>query len=195
MGTTIRRFLTLTIRPIPGATPADELAIMNHAWNLLWKRIQRRHGNAAKGYVKIIEVTQRGHPHLHIGLDTPFISQRQLSQHWADLVGSPVVDIRRIHTQRGVARYLAKYLSKQDGRIPGHRRYSSSNGFLPPFRREEPEEGEIPPSWRYSPTEFAELIRGLTASGYVRVGNFFVEPGRLSISQRERLQTPTLARQ
>jgi hypothetical protein len=183
MQTKARRFLTLTIRPIPGASSAEELAIMNRAWNILWKRICRRHGKAARGYVKIVEVTANGHPHFHIALDTPFLSQRSISEHWRHLVGSPIVDIRRVHTQRGVARYLAKYLTKQGDTIPGHRRYSSSRGFLPPYLVPSPEEGEIPPRWRYTRTELSELVSSLYAQGYLRVGNFFVDTAALTPEQ------------
>jgi len=74
-------------------------------WKVEWKR--RKKGYDAGEWV----------PHLHLAvLDTPWISKEFLRSKWRSLldypVGDLIIDVKEITTKDGLARYLAKYISK-----------------------------------------------------------------------------------
>jgi hypothetical protein len=176
MGTRCRRFATFTIRFDPLSDPVEELDRMNRAWRLLWKRIKRKQGRQARGYVKVIELTQKGTPHLHIALDCGFISQRWLSAEWLELTGSPVVDIRIIRTQRGLARYLSKYLTKASEAVASRRKFSASRAFLPPYEKPPRALGDLEPGWTYSRAPADRLERALIEQGWMPWNGWYLQP-------------------
>lgn len=166
MLTPVRRFATLTIRADTDADPMEQLDQVNRAFRLLWKRIKRRHGRNARGYVKVVEFTARGTPHLHVALDTPFLAQSWLSEQWHELTGSPIVDIRAVHTHRGLARYLAKYLTKAIQTVAHRRKYSAARGWLPAHPTPALAPGELPPAWRWTAATVEALSMAAQAQGY-----------------------------
>jgi hypothetical protein len=174
--TKARRFITLTVRACRPTDARDQLDLMNHAWRLLWKRIKRKQGASAVGYVKVVELTKKGTPHFHVAIDTAFISQRWLSLQWLELTGSPVVDIRLIRSESGLAHYLAKYLTKRSETVSKRRKFSASRGFLPPPTKAAVDPDEIPPSWSFTPGDHAILEAALIAQGWARIGNWFISP-------------------
>lgn len=147
--TKAQRFVTLTIRPAEGESAEEALDRLNRAWRIVWKRIKREQGAKAVGYVRIVELTKRGVPHLHIALDSGFVPQRRLSGWMGAIVGSPIVDIRKIKSERGLARYLAKYLTKAHETLENRRKWSATRRFLPPEDRVPLEEGELPLTWTW----------------------------------------------
>ena len=169
------RFLTLTCRPNPDATPAEQLDMMNAAWRDLWKRFRRRYGRLCRGYVKIVELHASGAPHLHIAIAAPFIPQTSISAAWAELTGSPIVDIRVVRTEQGIARYLSKYLTKATHAVARRRRWSQSYKFLPKPEEHQPEKEEVPPRYFYSRHSLAELHESLLGQGYVLLDNVYVD--------------------
>ena len=66
----------------------------------------------------MIEVTRnklRGewHPHIHIVVDGNYIPQRALLGEWQKVCqGAKVVDIRKVHSARKAAEYMASYVAK-----------------------------------------------------------------------------------
>lgn len=166
MRTRVQRFLTLTIRADPSADTIEQIDQVNRAWRCLWKRLKRRHGPRARGYVKVLEFTRQGTPHLHLALDIPFTSQRWLSEQWNELTGSPIVDIRAVHSRRGVARYLSKYLTKALQTVATRRKYSAASHWLPPAPAAPLEPGELPPTWRWHPGALDDLAHGYARAGY-----------------------------
>lgn len=123
------RFITLTSSDV---APAD----IQKSWKILYKRLRRR--NLIKGYIKVIEFTKAGRPHLHILFRGSYIEQALLSAWWQDIHKSYRVDIREMKTYgRGkkgkrithemVANYMSKYMSKE-----GAGRYSWSWGWVWP---------------------------------------------------------------
>lgn len=175
--THVERFLTLTIRADPDANPIDQLDQVNRAWRLLWKRIRRRHGTKARGYVKVVEFTAAGTPHLHLALDAPFMSQRWLSEQWNELTGSPIVDIRAVHTKKGVALYLAKYLTKALQKVVSRRKYSAAARWLPPVASAPLEPGELPPTWRWTNAELDTLVDRVSGLGWEARDGWYYPPG------------------
>lgn len=73
-------------------------------------RLRRR--SLCTGYVKVIEFTKAGLPHLHILLRGPYIPQWWLSKIWGEIHLSPIVDVRAVRGRDGAAGYLAKYMGK-----------------------------------------------------------------------------------
>jgi hypothetical protein len=153
--------------------------LANHAWRLLWKRIKRRYHRAELGYCKVVEFTKAGSPHLHIALKAPFIPQQWLSEQWLELTGSSVVDIRKIGTARGLARYLSKYLTKSGVTLPNRRKYAASRGFLPPFPDVPPDVDTIPPTWRWSSASVDGFRASLLAAGWKAHGEWLVEDPKI----------------
>jgi len=175
--TKARRFITLTTRYRANATPLDELDRMRAAWRTMWKRIRRRQGKAASGYLMVVESTRRGWPHLHIVADCAYVPQRLLSAWWNELTSSPVVDVRKIESERGMARYLAKYLTKQHAAFSGRRRYSATWYWLPAAPKEPLEPEELPILWRYRQTPLDVLSASLEAQGYTSWRGCWWPPG------------------
>jgi len=152
-----RRFLTLTVRAQPAKDPRIVLDEMTAAWRALWKRIKRLQGEGAKGYVRIVELTKAGNPHLHLALDCRYIHQSVISRWWRELTGSAVVDIRTIRSDRGLARYLAKYLTKAHETLTSRRKWSQSRAFLPPVPPKKLEPDELPLAWSWRKGQLADV--------------------------------------
>jgi len=168
------KFLTLTIRHDPERSQQEALDLMNASFRLLWKRLKREHGRRARGYVKIVETTRQGAPHLHVAVDCPYVPQALLSAAWADLTGSSVVDIRVIKTQAGIARYLSKYLTKARIAVPGRRRWSQSSHFLPPAPEKERSPDEVPLAYQFTKRPTSEVHERLQSAGYLYLHEVYV---------------------
>ena len=76
-------------------------------------------------YLKVVEYTVRGEPHIHMLYRGRFYLKVMLSWLWSEIHLSPVVWIQAIRSPRDGAHYVAKYLGK-DARA----RYSMSHGWL-----------------------------------------------------------------
>ncbi len=100
------KFITLTTSEESWQAGKD----IQESWRALKERLGRR--GLISGYVKVKEFTKRGYPHLHIIVRGRWIPQMWLSQVWADIHLSPVVDVRRVQAKDGAAGYLSKYLGK-----------------------------------------------------------------------------------
>lgn len=166
MKTPCRRFITLTVRPDPALSPAQLLDVLSASWRICWKRIKRAQGPRATGYVRIVELTKAGTPHLHIVADSAYIPQRQLSRWWQELTGSPIVDIRVVKTARGVSRYLTKYLTKAHDVITSRRKWSATNGFLPPDENTPPSLPEGADVWHWLKANLDTVQEAFAAAGW-----------------------------
>lgn len=80
-------------------------------------------------FIAFFEATKAGWPHLHILVRARWVDQAWLSAQAAELLSSPIVDVRRVRTPRGVARYVTKYLTKALKRWGTLKRYYSSRGW------------------------------------------------------------------
>ncbi|MHB0886576.1 MAG: hypothetical protein ACYC41_11930 [Bacillota bacterium] len=80
-------------------------------------------------YLATVEV-KGGMTHLHILQKGDFIPQAWLSSEWEKLGGGRVVDIRAVHEDAGVARYIFKYALKDGEHWPG-RKVTYSAGYFP----------------------------------------------------------------
>lgn len=80
-------------------------------------------------FLAVMERTRRGTPHLHVIARTSWIDQVWLSKQTAELLDSPIVDIRRIDSPGRVAGYAAKYVGKDPAKIGTSKRYWQSRDF------------------------------------------------------------------
>jgi hypothetical protein len=126
--------------------------------------------------VKVVELTKNGWPHLHVAVDCGYVEQRTLSLWWNELTGSPVVDIRAIHSTRSLSKYLAKYLTKSMAGLPGRRRYSATWRWLPARPQEPLEPGELPPDWSYFPAGHPLVEAMYEDGGYLFFEGWWLQP-------------------
>lgn len=122
-------FITLTVNPLRGQSPEERAAELSNAARLMFKRARRKFTKAPIEYLAVFEATKKGEPHLHIIARAPFIPQRWLSETMAELIEAPIVDIRKVGSMRGVARYVAKYIAKGPKPFASLKRYWSTPGF------------------------------------------------------------------
>ena len=107
----LTRFLTLTLDPKripPGADPVKY--IRGEVWAKFRTYLKRKHGRVVV-YIAVLEFTKAGVPHLHVLVDR-YIPQAWISRAWEALGGGRIVYIERVHDMHRMARYLAKYLTK-----------------------------------------------------------------------------------
>lgn len=122
-------FITLTVNPAIGSSATDRRERMAVAWKALLTRVRREYPGELRKFFCVVETTEAGEPHLHVAAQVKWISQKWLSAQWAELMGAPVVDIRRVRSRRGVARYLAKYLAAEPAQFKNKRRAWASRGW------------------------------------------------------------------
>lgn len=122
-------FLTLTVNPAMFENEHERARKLKWAWEVTRRAIKRRWRVKSVPFMAVFEKTQKGEPHLHILARLPFIHQVWLSAQMQRLIGAPVVDIRRVRTQKGVARYVSKYVSEEPQPFEGCKRYWSSHDW------------------------------------------------------------------
>jgi len=144
-------FLTLTHRADDTTSRAQKAQALAHAFGLLRRRIKREFGIEKLPFLAVFEAHLSGVPHLHVLLRCRYIPQRWLSDTMRKLLGSPIVDVRRIKNTRGMVSYVAKYLGKAPHKYENVKRYWRSLDY------EVPEERYIKPprdphvEWERSP--------------------------------------------
>ena len=122
--------LTLTCDPKLHASPDEALGVMSEALPKLIKRLRRGLDGRALEYLAVWELTRRGWPHLHILLRAPFIPHAEVRQHWLDLTGARIVDIRAVDSPATAGRYVAKHFTKQFDTPFTLRRFRASAAFF-----------------------------------------------------------------
>ena len=106
----LRYFLTLTLDPSKLGEVDDKVTHLSEVFSKFRTYLKREFGECPR-YIRVLEFTDKGVPHLHILIDR-YIDQRWISKSWDSLGGGRVVWIER-GTIRKVSHYLAKYLTKE----------------------------------------------------------------------------------
>ena len=129
---------------LPGAS------IVWHRFMVRTRKEAGKRGRLVDGYVKSVELTERGRPHYHaILMFDGDVGKRFVERWWRRTGGAgPVARARLVHGNGVKAvRYCAKYVGKDTGQaLKGARRWSSSRGFGstawidPPVRKAEKDE-------------------------------------------------------
>lgn len=142
-------FMTFTIRAVDDDNQAERARLIKWAWTNLRRLICRHYKTTKVPFIAIFEETERGEPHLHVLARMGFVDQKWLSKQWERMTGAFIVDIQAVRSQRGVAKYVAKYVSKAPKMWPGTKRYWRSLDWdMEPA----PDEADKPPAmvhwWR-----------------------------------------------
>lgn len=159
--------ITLTSRNNSKETPSDAAKALAHAWRLLRLRIMRRYGRKNLPFYAVFEKTKRGWPHLHILARTGWISQRFMSVVMAELINSPIVDIRRIDDQGRVAGYVSKYITKDPHRFDRSKRYWRSQDYETRPPKEVKPKAKAGWGWEVWPITAAQYIANLVEYGWI----------------------------
>jgi len=122
-------FITLTAPGRTDDTPDDQARQLVRAWREVVRRAKRLYGYPAIPYLAVFEATKAGRPHLHILCRVKWIGQDWLSRQMQQIMGAPIVDVRRIRSRRGAALYVAKYVGKDPHRFHGVKRYWCTQGW------------------------------------------------------------------
>lgn len=122
-------FMTLTSNPHLYETPDAAARDMKRALVALRRRIHKRYGIKNLPFMCVFEKTKRGWPHLHILARAPWMDQKWLSDQMKDLIGAPVVDIRKIDNEGRAAAYVSKYVGKDPVAFQGCKRWWRSHNY------------------------------------------------------------------
>jgi hypothetical protein len=123
-------FLTLTVNPAKFTSPDERAQRLVSSWRLIRQTMRRRFGIKRVPFLAVFEETENGEPHLHILARMPYVAQRWLSRYMNKLMGAPIVDIQKVRSQNGVARYVSKYVSTAPRMWVGCKRYWTSRDWL-----------------------------------------------------------------
>jgi hypothetical protein len=119
----------------PGTeSPEESLAELTERWKRLSLRIGRRFGRFE--YAAIVELQDRGSPHLHLIMRGPFMPFPWLAKAAREVGFGPMVDIRQ--PKMNLSRYLTKSLGPgtSGDLLPSHfRRVRWSRGWTPPVAK------------------------------------------------------------
>jgi len=161
------RLLTLTVNPTWGTDPADRLAGLSNAWRLCVKRLRRLHPTKEIEFLAIVEETERGEPHLHILLRSPYVPQSLISQWMGELIDAPIVDIRRVRNAREVIRYVAKYVTKAPAQFNGKKRYWKSGKWEAKYEPPTDSSASALASWAIDRRHFTTILMEWFHAGYL----------------------------
>lgn len=162
-------FITLTVNPAHGETREERARELSDALKILVKRARRKFRKVKFEYMAVFEETKKGEPHLHILARAPFIPQRWLSETMNELIEAPIVDVRRIHSARHAANYVAKYVGKGPKAFGSLKRYWASQGYAPKPKGVDRIKDEFGPHW-YAVRRPLWMIReDLTMTGNIVV--------------------------
>jgi len=129
--------------------------------------LRRRYGHDSINYFAVVEETKQGEPHLHILLRSPYIPQAFISDCMRDLIGAPIVDIRRIRSARDVVTYVAKYITKAPKQFGTAKRYWSSRDYE--IKERDDYSGPPPgaPRWQVDRRPLHEILEAWIMDGYM----------------------------
>lgn len=123
-------FMTFTVRAQDDGNQAARARMIKWAWTNMRRLICAHYKITKIPFIAIFEQTERGEPHLHVLARMGFVDQKWLSAQWERMTGAFRVDIRAVRSQRGVARYVAKYISKAPTMWEGTKRYWRSLDWI-----------------------------------------------------------------
>lgn len=122
-------FITLTVKPDRYETPDEAARDMKRAFVLLRRAIWKKYRIKNMPFLVVFERTKAGWPHMHILARVKWISQAWLSQKWNELLGAPIVDIRRIQDQGRMVAYITKYIGKELHSFANCKRWWRSHNY------------------------------------------------------------------
>lgn len=131
--------------PLPfGAAPPDGWRLNDQGYV---QRQARLTGDTLE-YLWVIEATKLGWPHLHVLMRLDWLDTKWISAQWAELIESPVVDIRKAKGQGQRVSYVTKYVGKQHHKFGRCRRWSKSKRYQLRQRSPKCRFPEFPGAWQ-----------------------------------------------
>jgi len=116
------RLLTLT-------TPEGFDGDIHDAWRKFRKRMQRR--GLIREYFAVKEWNKKHTcQHIHVVLRLDYIGYQIARQQWKEVTGALWIHVDKVHSVKGMASYLGKYLNKAYDDEPGKRSYWYSYGWV-----------------------------------------------------------------
>jgi len=128
-------------------------------------------------YIWVMEKTKAGWPHLHILIRAKWIDQEWLSIQMNNLIGAPIVDVRRIVSNRMVVAYCAKYVGKCAEKFQWTKRYSQSREFADHKERDRLRAEAAQFAWTSYPMRLSTLIKR-----FQELGANIIEVGEVKAS-------------
>lgn len=116
-------FLTLTLPPREGETFDARARALARAWRIIRARACKKWGYKSIPFLAVFEAHKSGMPHLHILARCKWIGFDELRAWNTELTGGSHVRIERPKSVRGVAKYVAKYVSEEPKLFAGCKRY------------------------------------------------------------------------
>ncbi len=159
-------FITLTVDPSRFQTPINRARELVIAWRQVVKRAKSHYRYQSIPYLCVFEATKKGEPHLHILARVPWIKQKWLSDQMLDLIGAPIVDIRRITNKRMVASYVAKYVGKAPHKFGTCKRYWQTKDYSQRQWEKQEDDGLWYPNWEIRSETLEELETKWKGWGY-----------------------------
>jgi hypothetical protein len=155
------KFLTLTAPHLPTQSVTERIVIVLAAWARFLRRLNefwKERGVRSKHWFRVFEWTpgsdDRGHPHLHVWILSPFLPRDELERWWREalaeqikgpMVERVIIDIREVHgesAERELIKYLTKDITANGEKVApeiyaevyialdGHRSSQASKGFM-----------------------------------------------------------------
>lgn len=116
-------------------------------------------------FIAVIEETERGWPHLHILARSIWIDQAWLSAQCEDLLNSPIVDVRRVRSPKGVNLYVTKYITSALKAYETLKRYWSSQDYAKKREFEKKPWFDDGIEWIKMPGTFKDVVQQLYRAG------------------------------
>jgi len=123
------RLLTLTVDPSLYASPREAWENTRRQVPILARRLRKKFLECE--YMRVTEVTQRGWPHYHLLVRSPYLPHSVVKGYWSEQTGARIVDLRQVTKTFSAYMYLVKYLSKLHRLEWTERHVSMSKGFCP----------------------------------------------------------------
>ncbi len=159
-------FITLTVNPATGYSPASRARALVKAWREVVKRACKKYGYSSIPYLCVFEATKRGEPHLHILCRVKWIDQPWLSNQMKALIQAPIVHIRQVKSTGQIASYVSKYIGKEPHRFASCKRYWRTQSWELPLEDGEPENTIWSDRWYTMNRSVKELQRLWVSMGY-----------------------------
>lgn len=121
--------VTITCAATQFPSVAEAETEQRKAWAAYCRAWARQHPHRKIPYSLAREYTKAGWPHLHVLIRGVWIDRHELKKFMGDRIGSPIVDVRKIDSHRGVVGYVAKYVGKSYERRGTGKRYWCSKDW------------------------------------------------------------------
>lgn len=127
------RMLTLTVDPKLWESPRAAFDGTRSQVPELVRRLRKQFGEVE--YLRVTELTKNGWPHYHMLIRSGYLPHTLVKDHWAELTGATIVDLRQVKKTFAAYKYLVKYLSKLHKIEWTERHVSYSRSFFRPDPR------------------------------------------------------------